>query len=120
MINEETISSLLKIYKDDEKILNTIERCLISFEEYHSQIYKLEICMKIFSNGNVDKDNYKIKIEELDKSRTTYHNALLVMLMCSTDWQRKTLYRLFMTEKCRRIDRIAERLQTVFCSMLRK
>ena len=39
MINEETISSLLKIYKDDEKILNTIERCLISFEEYHSQIY---------------------------------------------------------------------------------
>lgn len=33
--------------------------------------------MKIFSNGNVDKDNYKIKIEELDKSRTTYHNALL-------------------------------------------
>ena len=48
MINEETISSLLKIYKDDEKILNTIERCLISFEEYHSQIYKLEICMKIF------------------------------------------------------------------------
>ena len=72
MINEETISSLLKIYKDDEKILNTIERCLISFEEY-----QLEICMKIFSNGNVDKDNYKIKIEELDKSRTTYHNALL-------------------------------------------
>lgn len=57
--------------------MNTIERCLISFEEYHSQIYKLEICMKIFSNGNVDKDNYKIKIEELDKSRTTYHNALL-------------------------------------------
>lgn len=77
MINEETILSLLKIYKDDEKILNTIQRCLISFEEYHSQIYKLEICMKIFSNGNVDKDNYKIKIEELDKSRTTYHNALL-------------------------------------------
>ena len=34
MINEETISSLLKIYKDDEKILNTIERCLISFEEF--------------------------------------------------------------------------------------
>ena len=52
MINEETILSLLKIYKDDEKILNTIQRCLISFEEYHSQIYKLEICMKIFSNGN--------------------------------------------------------------------
>ena len=119
MINEETISSLLKIYKDDEKILNTIERCLISFEEYHSQIYKLEICMKIFSNGNVDKDNYKIKIEELDKSRTTIM-LCWVMLMCSTDWQRKTLYRLFMTEKCRRIDRIAERLQTVFCSMLRK
>ena len=46
MINEETILSLLKIYKDDEKILNTIQRCLISFEE-------------------------------LDKSRTTYHNALL-------------------------------------------
>ena len=61
MINEETILSLLKIYKDDEKILNTIQRCLISFEEYHSQIYKLEICMKIFSNGNVDKDNYKIR-----------------------------------------------------------
>ena len=115
MINEETILSLLKIYKDDEKILNTIQRCLISFEEYHSQIYKLEICMKIFSNGNVDKDNYKIKIEELD-TITLYW----VMLMCLTDWQRKTLYRLFMTEKCRRIDRIAERLQTVFCNMLRK
>ena len=120
MINEETILSLLKIYKDDEKILNTIQRCLISFEEYHSQIYKLEICMKIFSNGNVDKDNYKIKIEELDKSRTTYHNALLGNVNVLNRLAEKTLYRLFMTEKCRRIDRIAERLQTVFCNMLRK
>lgn len=120
MINEETISSLLKIYKDDEKILNTIERCLISFEEYHSQIYKLEICMKIFSNGNVDKIIIKLKLKSLINQEL--HTIMLcwVMLMCSTDWQRKTLYRLFMMEKCRRIDRIAERLQTVFCSMLRK
>ena len=52
MINEETISSLLKIYKDDEKILNTIERCLISFEEYHSQIYKLEICCLLYTSSS--------------------------------------------------------------------
>ncbi len=98
MINEETILSLLKIYKDDEKILNTIRRCLISFEEYHSQIYKLEICMKIFSNGNVIRDNYKLKLKSLINQELHTITLYWVMLMCLTDWQRKTLYRLFMTE----------------------
>lgn len=76
--------------------------------------------MKIFSNGNVDKDNYKIKIEELDKSRTTYHNALLGNVNVLNRLAEKNTLPPFMTEKCRRIDRIAERLQTVFCNMLRK
>ena len=42
MINEETISSLLKIYKDDEKILNTIERCLISLRNITARYINLK------------------------------------------------------------------------------
>lgn len=77
MINEDTIKSLAKIYKDDEKFLGIIERSIESFEEYHTQIFKLELWMKIHSNSSIDREKYKSKVGELDKARTMYHNALL-------------------------------------------
>lgn len=40
MICQESIGRLIDIYKDDDKILKTIERCVTSFEEYHSRIFE--------------------------------------------------------------------------------
>ena len=50
MLCEETIAKLISIYKDDDKILKTIEQSITSFEEYHSAIFKMELWMKVFSN----------------------------------------------------------------------
>ncbi len=36
MLNEDTIKRLIELYKNDEKYLGVIERCLESFEEYHN------------------------------------------------------------------------------------
>ena len=46
MLCEETIAKLLSIYKDDDKILKTIEQSITSFEEYHSAIFKMEFIVQ--------------------------------------------------------------------------
>lgn len=77
MFNEDSINALIKIYKNDEKYLSRIEKCLISFEEYHTQIFTLELWIKLYSNSYMDKNEHAKKSAELDKIRTTYHNAIL-------------------------------------------
>lgn len=77
MLNEDTIKRLIEFYKDDETFLGVIERCLESFEEYHNQIFKLELWMKMHSDSCINREKFKNKVGELDKARTIYHNALL-------------------------------------------
>ena len=60
MICQESIGRLIDIYKDDDKILKTIERCVTSFEEYHSRIFEMELWMKIYSK-TVSGEEYKEK-----------------------------------------------------------
>ena len=76
MLCEETIAKLISIYKDDDKILKTIEQSITSFEEYHSAIFKMELWMKVFSN-TVSGSEYQENVSLMDKSRTTNHNSVL-------------------------------------------
>lgn len=76
MRSNENIKKLIEIYKSDTKVLNSIERCLMSFEEYHNSIYKMETWMKIHT-VNSSNEEYKFTLTNLDKSRTLQHNALL-------------------------------------------
>lgn len=76
MLCNDTIIKLIEIYKDNTKVIKSIERCIMSFEEYHSSIYKMETWMKIYEN-NSSKEEHKDTIANLDKSRTLQHNALL-------------------------------------------
>ena len=76
MLNKDTIDKLIAIYKEDKKMLSIIERSLMSFEEYHQSIYKMELWMKVYSNSS-SGDEYKDNVSRLDKSRTTQHNAVL-------------------------------------------
>lgn len=76
MLCNSTIIKLIEIYKDNTKVLNSIERCIMSFEEYHNSIYKMETWLKIYGN-NSSNEEYKDTVANLDKSRTLQHNALL-------------------------------------------
>lgn len=76
MINKDTIENLISIYKDDEKMLSIIERNLMSFEEYHQSIYKMELWMMVHSDS-CSGDEYKDNVSSLDKGRTSEHNSVL-------------------------------------------
>lgn len=76
MICKETIEKLLEIYRDDDKILKIIERSITSFEEYHSEIFKMELWMKVYARS-VTSDEYRDNVSKLDKSRTMLHNSVL-------------------------------------------
>ena len=76
MICKETIEKLLEIYRDDDKILKIIERSITSFEEYHSEIFKMELWMKVYARS-VTSDEYRDNVSKLDKSRTMSHNSVL-------------------------------------------
>lgn len=76
MICQESIGRLIDIYKDDDKILKTIERCVTSFEEYHSRIFEMELWMKIYSK-TVSGEEYKENVSLRDKARTMSHDSIL-------------------------------------------
>ncbi len=76
MVCKQTIDNLIEIYKDDEKVLGIIERSITTFEEYHSEIFKMELWMKIYSSS-VDDGTYKDNVSRLDKLRTVTHNSVL-------------------------------------------
>lgn len=76
MLCEDTITKLIDIYKDDEKILSVIERAISTFEEYHQSIFKMEVWMKVFSKS-ISGSEYQDNVTRLDKSRTTNHNSVL-------------------------------------------
>ena len=76
MVCKQTIDNLIEIYKDAEKVLGIIERSITTFEEYHSEIFKMELWMKIYSSS-VDDGTYKDNVSRLDKLRTVTHNSVL-------------------------------------------
>ena len=75
--NHDTISKIVERYEKDEDVLELMGQILESFQSYHAAIYKLEVQMKLFSHGGKDRDEYRSSIEELDKTRTINHNAVI-------------------------------------------
>lgn len=76
MICVETIEKLVEIYKYDLKMLSVMERCIMSFEEYHQTIFKMELWMKLYSKS-VAPEEYRDNISQMDKTRTVFHNSVL-------------------------------------------
>ena len=76
MLCEETIRRLIEIYRDEPKVLAAMERCFVSFEEYHAAIVKMELWRKLYAKA-VDADEFRSRITEMDKNRTLHHNSVL-------------------------------------------
>lgn len=76
MLCENTINKLIEIYKGDDKFLKIIERSILTFEDYHNAIYKMELWMKIYSNS-ITGQEYKDNVSKPDKMRTVNHNSVL-------------------------------------------
>ena len=76
-INTETLNKLIESYHDDEDALNMIEELLAVFEAYHTAIYGMETKLLLYSHGMAKDGDYQKTVEELDRTRTTRHNAVL-------------------------------------------
>ena len=76
MLCEETIRRLIEIYRDEPKVLAAMERCFLSFEEYHAAIVKMELWRKLYAKA-VDADEFRSRITEMDRNRTMNHNSVL-------------------------------------------
>jgi hypothetical protein len=65
------------IYSSDEKVLKIIENCLRTIEEYHNQIFEMELYIMLYQNSYIDREDYGNKVLELGSKRSVYHNALI-------------------------------------------
>ena len=76
-ISTETLNALISLYRDDAEMLEMITDALDTFEKYHQAIYKLEIQRKLYTQGAMSAETYRVLIPELDGIRTRNHNTLL-------------------------------------------
>ena len=77
IFNKNNLEILIKNCTDNPELLNVINRCLESFEKYHSTIYSMEVYTKLFNYNNTDKENYQDVVTRADRSRRALHNSLL-------------------------------------------
>ena len=75
-MNRKTLEELIRIYRDDPELTEAIQDTFLSFEEYHTAIYSMEIRKKILS-GAADAAQYREEISGMDRTRTNRHNAVL-------------------------------------------
>lgn len=78
--NGETIKKLILAFRDDSEMLELLEDALHSFQEYHAAIYTLELKKQLYAGGGMEADAYRAMVTELDRSRTSHHNAVLVQV----------------------------------------
>ncbi len=77
MLNSKVIYELLEKNKKDSDIIELIENCLMSFEDYHRTVYRLEIYKQIYTGRSSDVEVYREQVANLDKSRTVCHNSVI-------------------------------------------
>lgn len=77
MLNSKVIYELLEKNKNDSDIIELIEDCLLSFEDYHRAVYRLEIYKQIYTGRSSDIEVYREQVANLDKSRTVCHNSVI-------------------------------------------
>ena len=76
-ISKDNLTKLLSETHFDSELLDMVSRCLITFEKYHSAIYEMEMWIKLYDYNNLSHEEYKDRREQLDRSRTVCHNAVL-------------------------------------------
>ncbi|MFY9378515.1 MAG: DUF3232 domain-containing protein [Peptococcia bacterium] len=77
MICADSIQELISKNREDAEMLKLIENCLMSFYDYHTRIFKMEIWLKLHDYRNTSKEDFQTTYTELDKSRSICHNALI-------------------------------------------
>ena len=75
-MNRKALNDLIRSCKDDAELLKEVRDALLSFEEYHTAIYKMETKRKILE-GTMDARQFQEEITSLDRARTDCHNAVL-------------------------------------------
>lgn len=75
-MNRKALDNLIQACKADSELLEIIQDALRSFEEYHTAIYSMEIRKQLLA-GNVDALQYQEEIGEMDRRRTSSHNAVI-------------------------------------------
>ena len=78
--NGETIKSLIIAFRDDMEMMELLEDALRSFQEYHAAIYVLELKKQLYAGGGMEAEAYRAMVTELDRARTSHHNAVLVQV----------------------------------------
>ena len=76
MFDRNSLRELIYLSVDDKELLDMIYDALISFERYHAAIYEMETKMKLYY-GAMDSLEYRKMENELDKLRTSCHNAVI-------------------------------------------
>ena len=76
MFNRNSLKELIYISFEDKELLDAIYDALASFENYHRAIYDMETKKKIYY-GAMDSLDYRKMENELDKLRTSCHNAVI-------------------------------------------
>lgn len=76
MLNNDTINRLIQIFENDTMVMDTIRNTIMEFEEYHYAIYKMEHFIR-FREKDMDAEEYRDKMTELDGNRTRKHNSII-------------------------------------------
>lgn len=75
-MNHEILVQLITASKEDAELLDMIWRAVRAFEQYHAAVLDDQIFPLIFS-GALEGDAYRTRRSELDRQRTTLHNAVI-------------------------------------------
>ena len=73
----EKVQALISAYRDDAEMLENIYSALETFEAYHAAIYTMETNSKLYTAEVIGSDEYRKRYSEMDKARTSKHNALI-------------------------------------------
>jgi len=79
-LNEENLNNLIETARDDKEMLDMMSDIFKGFDEYHRAIFEMETWMKLYNNKNMPGDEYQATVAEMDSSRTSCHNAVLVSI----------------------------------------
>jgi hypothetical protein len=76
-INSDSIRLLREKLKDDATAMQMLQDCLLSFMEYGSRIYRLEIYRLLFNYDNKNNEAFRQELMSLDRSRTMGHDSVI-------------------------------------------
>lgn len=75
-MNHEALIQLIAASKEDAELLDMIWSAVQAFEQYHTAVLEDQAFPLIYS-GALEGDTYRTRRAELDKHRTTLHNAVI-------------------------------------------